>query len=75
MIEYDLENVKSSKQRANTVNGNMGNSDSVPYFDLRLRLEGLIQAPVLVFVMSKKQALILIAQPDHTLMVYFRSLI
>lgn len=40
-IKYDLENVKSSKQRTNTVNDNMGNSDSVPCCDLKLYFKGL----------------------------------
>jgi len=53
MMKYDLENGESSKQRTNTVKGNMGNSDSVPYFDLRLCLEKLIWAPVLVFTMPE----------------------
>lgn len=36
MIKYDLATMKSLKDRTNSVNGNMGNSDTVTYFDLRL---------------------------------------
>lgn len=43
MIKYDLENVKSSKQRTNAVNGNMSHSDSIPCFDLRLCLDDTVQ--------------------------------
>lgn len=55
-IKYDLENVKSSKQRTNTVNDNMSISDSVPCCKLRLCLKGLIQDPVLVFLKSQESS-------------------
>lgn len=62
-IKYDLENVKSSKQRANTVNDNMDVSDSVPCCHLRLCLEALIQVPVLVSVGSQKASTTPVSTP------------
>lgn len=62
-IKYDLENVKSSKQRTNTVNDNMGVSDSVPCCDLRLCLEALMQVPVLVSVRSQKASTAPVSTP------------
>lgn len=53
-LNMTQKNIKSSKQRTNTINDNMAISDSVPCCNLRLCLKGLIQDPVLVFVKSQK---------------------
>lgn len=72
-IKYDLENVKSSKQRTNTVNGNVGISDLAPFCDLSLCLKGLTQDPLWMFVESQKASTTPVRMPRLHLDVLFHK--